>query len=265
MFLETNKILYKNQFGFRNKHSTNHTLTDITEKIRDALDKKLFACATHVVPQGSVLGPLLFLLYINDLNKSIIHSSVHHFADDTNLLLVDKSLNKINKFVNHDLKHLSQWIQSYKLSLNGSKTEIIIFKCKQKTITKQLNFRISGQKIHPRNTVKYLGVYLNDSLRWDTHSTVFLPKLNQAVGLLAKICHYTPKFLLKTIYYSLFNSHLIYACQIWEQTKTDLFKEIEKLLYEFLTFSLREFVLMIHLKTPKFLGSKIIYLYKMHC
>ena len=170
MFLETNKILYKNQFGFRNKHSTNHILTDITEKIRDALDKKLFACATHVVPQGSVLGPLLFLLYINNLNKSIIHSSVDHFADDTNLLLVDKSLNKL---VNRDLKHLSQWIQSYKLSLNGSKTEIIIFKSKQKTITKQLNFRVSGQKIHPTNTVKYLGVYLNDSLRWDTHSTVF--------------------------------------------------------------------------------------------
>ena len=60
------------------------------------------------VPQVPVLGPLLFLHYINDLNKSIIHSSAHHFSDDTNLLLVDKSLKKINKFVNHDSKHLSQ-------------------------------------------------------------------------------------------------------------------------------------------------------------
>ena len=154
---------------------------------------------------------------------------MHHFADDTNLLLVDKSLKKINKFVNHDLIHLCQWIRSNKLSLNGSKTDIIIFKNKQQTITKHLNFKVSGQEIHPANTVKYLGVYLNDSLTWDTHLIVLLPKLNRAVGLLAKRRHYIPKFLLKTIYYSFFNSHLIYACQIWGQTKTDLSRKIEKL------------------------------------
>ena len=61
---------------------------------------------------------------------------MHHFADDTNILLTDKSLKKINKFVNHDLKHLCQWIRSNKLSLNGCKTEIIFFKNKQQTITK---------------------------------------------------------------------------------------------------------------------------------
>ena len=149
---------------------------------------------THGVPQRSILGSLLFLLYINDLNKSIIHSPVHHFADDTNLLLVGKSLKKINVFVNHDLKHLCQWIRSNKLSLNGSKTEIIIFENKQQTISKHLNFRVSGQKIYPTNTVKYLGVYLSNSLTWDTHLAVLLPKLNGAVGLLAKIRHYTPNF-----------------------------------------------------------------------
>ena len=63
---------------------------------------------------------------------------MHHFADDTSFLLVDESLKKINKFVNHDLKHLCQWIGSNKLSLNGSKTEIIIFKNKRQTIIKHL-------------------------------------------------------------------------------------------------------------------------------
>ena len=61
---------------------------------------------------------------------------MHHFADDTNILLTDKSLKKINKFVNHDLKHLCQWMRSNKLSLNGRKIEIIFFKNKKQTITK---------------------------------------------------------------------------------------------------------------------------------
>ena len=131
--------------------------------------------------------------------------------------------------MNLDLKHLCQWIRSNKLSLNGGKPEIIIFKTKQETKTKHFHFRVSGQKIHPTNTMEYLDVYLNDSLTWDTYLIVFLPKLYRAVGLLVKIRYYTPKLLLKTIYYSLINSYLIYVCQIWGQSRTDLFRKIEKL------------------------------------
>ena len=195
--------------------------------IKDRSSSKL--PITHGVPQGSVLGPLLFLLYINDLHKAIQHSSVHHFADDTNLLYTNNSLKKINKHINHDIKHLCQWLRSNKISLNASKTEIIIFKTKLKTITKHLNFRVSGQKINPTTSVKYLGVHLSDSLTWEIHFKNLQTKLNRAIGLLSKIRHYTPKSLLKTIYFSLFNSHLIYACQIWGQSKTKLFQEIEKL------------------------------------
>ena len=160
---------------------------------------------THMVSQGSVLGPLPFILYINDHHKAIQHSSVHHFADDTNLLYTSKSLNKISKHINHDIKHLCQWLQSNKISLNASKTETIIIKTKLKTITKHLNFRVSGQKINPTTTVKYLGVHLNNSLQ---------TKQSRAIGLLSRIRHYTPKSLLKTIYFSLFNSHLIYAYRL---------------------------------------------------
>ena len=111
------------------------------------------------------------------------------------------------------------------ISLWKKSTEIILFRSKQKQITKYLNFRISGQKINVSNKVRYLGIEIEQHLDWDVHVKNFIPKLNRAIGKLSKIRHYVPKFLLKTIYYSLFNPHLIYACQVWSQNK----KFLEKL------------------------------------
>ena len=79
------------------------------------------------VPQGSVLGPLLFLVYINDLHKCVKYSKVYHFADDTNMLQSDDLLKNVAKQMNFDLKNLSQWLKANKLSLNFTKTELIIF------------------------------------------------------------------------------------------------------------------------------------------
>ena len=160
----------------------------------------------------------------------MMHCSVHHFADDTNILLIDKSLKKISKDINHDLKHLCQWIPRNRLSLNGSITKIIIFRNRFQQINKILNFRVSGEKINPTSSVKYLGIHLTPTLTWNTHLLELIPKLNRAVALLCKIRHYTPKPLPRTIYYSLFNSHLIYACQTWRQSKTEIFNKIQKLL-----------------------------------
>ena len=94
------------------------------------------------LPQGSVLGPLLFLIFINDLNIAIKNSETFHFADDTCLLNIKDSIKKINKVVNK----VSDLVATYKISLNVAKTEVIIFRRKKKQLDFDLNIKIWGKK-----------------------------------------------------------------------------------------------------------------------
>ena len=103
------------------------------------------------VPQGSVLGPLLFLLYINDLNKSI----KNHFADETNILLSNKSVELLAKNMNQDPKNLSQCLKANTLSLNVKKNELIIFHPKNTKLDYSVKFKISGRRLTAISTEKY--------------------------------------------------------------------------------------------------------------
>ena len=101
------------------------------------------------VPQGSVLGPLLFLLHLNDLNQAIKFCKVHHFPDDTNLLCLSSNIKKLNKLVNADLKRLVNWLNANKISLNVKKTEMVIFKSKQKKVEDNLKKKLCGKRLYP--------------------------------------------------------------------------------------------------------------------
>ena len=107
------------------------------------------------VPQGSILGTLLFLLYMNDLNQAIKFCKVHHFANDTNLLYLGKSIKKLNKLVNFDLKNLLYWLRANKISLNIKKTELIIVKSKQKQFDGETKLKLSCKRLFPTDIVKY--------------------------------------------------------------------------------------------------------------
>ena len=165
--------------------------------------------------QGSVLGPLLFLLYINDLNQAIKFCKVPHFADDNNLLYLGKSIKKLNKLVNYDLKNLLYWLNANKVSLNVKKTELVVFKSKRKQFDGEMKFKLSRKRLFPTDSVKYLGV--DGNLSWKSHIDYLSVKLSRTNVLLFKIRNFVNSSILRTIYFAIFELHLNYCCLVWSQ------------------------------------------------
>ncbi len=182
-----------------------------------SLDGVLSAKAniTCGVPQGSILGPLLFTIYINDMHNALKHCIVHHFADDTNLLYSHANPKVLKRVMNSELKILFEWLCANRLSLNVAKTEFIIFRPPSTQLKERIVLRLNQTNIFESTKIKYLGIILDSRLNWKHHITELCKKLSRAVGLIYKIKNFSTKSVLRSLYFSIFHSHLTYGLPVW--------------------------------------------------
>ena len=148
------------------------------------------------VPQGSCLGPLLFLIYINDLPLAVQGSTVSMYADDTSLCHQALNMTQLNGAINNDLKQLDAWLQGNKLSLNVTKTHSMLITTKQKrnilkSTDQNLELSIRGKELDIVQKTKYLGVQIDCSLDWKEQIKAVSAKVSRAIGFF-KACKEVP-------------------------------------------------------------------------
>ena len=173
------------------------------------------------VPQGSVLGPLLFLLYINDIYKSSSLFSFYLFADDTGIILSNNNLKELECLVNRELGNVSEWLKANKLSLNIKKLNFVIFRPRQKNMPFTPRIRILDSvtntyaNLEMKDYVKYLGLMIDSNLSWKYHIESICHKISKSIGIIAKIRHYVPRRVLLSVYNSLIVPYLTYGICAW--------------------------------------------------
>ena len=189
-YIDKHNLLYSSQYGFRKDHSMQHAILDIVSAIQSNINlglglfscgvfidlKKAFDTADHNILlgklnhygfRGSVLGPLLFLLYVNDIHQCSNKLKFYLFADDTSILYADKNLKSLENTVNFELHNLYNWLTSNKLTLNTSKTNFLIFHPYQKRDTYHPNLHMFNNEknrnvtLESKNYIKYLGVLID--------------------------------------------------------------------------------------------------------
>ena len=164
--------------------------------------KMRFHSISFGVPQGSVLGPIMFLLYVNDL-PNVSKSKTTLFADDTNLYLSHSNISLLQAEVLQEMTEVDSWLRKNKLSLNYNKScYMIIGNRLSKKNT--FNLTINNNAISQSNTVKYLSVILDNNLTWQPHIDKISEKLFKSCGMVFKLLHYVPLSTLKLIYYGMF-------------------------------------------------------------
>ena len=168
------------------------------------------------VPQGSILGPALFILYVNDMCNVSKSLKYILFADDTNLFYAGKDLDEVCKIISRELNILHIWFQVNKLSLNVAKTNFMIFG--NKRFEENYMISINGMNINRVYVTKFLGVHIDSKLNWNEHISVIKTKVAKNIAIMNRVKHCLISSALYSLYCTLILPYLNYCCEIWGNT-----------------------------------------------
>ena len=286
-YIDKFQLLYKYQYGFRKKHSTDHALIELIDQIRFSIDNNQMTCGIFVdlskafdtvnheillgklehygirgialelfksylsdrkqyvqikncksqtrsiscgVPQGSVLGPLLFLIFINDLPNCSRIGFFRIFADDTNVFFHINNIDELISLGKLIMIALNSWFTANKMTLNTDKSTFTIFKSSRKDIPNlpdKIEFLDSEIKRTPY--IKFLGLTLDENLSWNHHIDDVCNKLKSFFHIFYNIRDYLTKKEIQSIYYALVYSRIIYGINVYGQAGPTKMEKIQVL------------------------------------
>ena len=165
------------------------------------------------VPQGSTLGPLLFLIYINDMIHSSYIFFLSQFADDSTVTYSSTNLDQALTIVESEFKHILNWLSANKLIINLSKTHLMLFTNRNRPLS--ISISANGQTIQEVTETKFLGVIVDNKLNWNAHINYITKKISKSVSILKMVKYTFPSDILKSLYYTLIYPYYTYCNLVW--------------------------------------------------
>ena len=167
------------------------------------------------VPQGSILGPLLFIIYINDLPNIHKFARFIMYADDANIIITGKDIHEVTEQARTLCNTLSQWVNCNGLKLNLTKTNFMIFSRNRTVNSHTFSLTINNTLLKRTPSARFLGVLVDEKLTWNSHIIAIRRKMSRYIGILYKLKSILPLAARLLIYHSLIQSHVNYCSLVW--------------------------------------------------
>ena len=174
------------------------------------------------VPQGTVLGPLLFLIYINDITECLKNTQASLFADDTMVYCSGSTRNELQENLNGDLSRIKKWLNDHRLTINAEKSQFMVIGSSQRIKAfESMILRIDEDELEKVTSYKYLGVIINETVNWSEHIEMIQRKVLQRLGMLRRIKHLLPQSTREVVVNTLILPLLDYGDLVWGDKSND--------------------------------------------